>query len=205
MPMRHGIGLSLALLMISTAALAGTPKKSGSEPLIQPPAGTPFRGEARGARSRNARKTAHRRALAYARPRAIEPRAIEPRANEPRAVEHHPAGMHATGGRQIGTASWYALEGNRTASGERMNDARATAAHRSLPLLSYARVTNLANGRSVVVQINDRGPLSHRFIIDLSPRAAERIGMLRRGVAEVAVQPIALDALRVVERIAAAE
>jgi rare lipoprotein A len=190
MPMRHGIGLSLALLMISTAALSGTPKKSGSEPLIRPPAGTPFRGEWRGARSRNARKAAHRRALAYARPRA---------------AERHPAGMHAAGGRQIGTASWYALEGRRTASGERMDDARTTAAHRSLPLLSYARVTNLANGRSVVVQINDRGPLSHRFIIDLSPRAAEQIGMMRRGVAEVAVQPIALDASRVTQRIAAAE
>jgi rare lipoprotein A len=190
MPMRQRIGLSLALLMLSTAALAETPKKSGAEPLIQPPAGNPLRGEARGARGRHARRAAHRRAIAQARPRA---------------VEHHPAGMHATGGRQIGTASWYALEGSRTASGERMDEARATAAHRSLPLLSYARVTNLANGRSVVVEINDRGPLSRRFIIDLSPQAAEQIGMIRRGVAEVAVQPVALATPRVAQRVAAAE
>jgi rare lipoprotein A len=86
-----------------------------------------------------------------------------------------------------------------------MDSARATAAHRSLPLLSYARVTNLANGRSIVVRINDRGPLSHRFIIDLSPRAAEQIGMIRRGVAEVAVQPIAMEVPRVTQRVAAAE
>ncbi|HZU91491.1 MAG TPA: septal ring lytic transglycosylase RlpA family protein [Stellaceae bacterium] len=163
MPMRQSIGLSLALLMISTAALAGTPKKNGSEPLIQPP-GNSLRGAARAAKSRKAR-----------------------------------------GSRQmIGRAAWYGLEGRRTASGERMDDRRVTAAHRWLPLLSYARVTNLDNGRSVVVEINDRGPMSHRFIIDLSPRAAKELGMLRRGVAEVEVQPVAFDAGEP-RRIAAAE
>jgi rare lipoprotein A len=85
-----------------------------------------------------------------------------------------------------------------------MDDMRITAAHRSLPLLSYAKVTNLDNGRSVVVEINDRGPMSHRFIIDLSPRAAEELGMLRRGVAEVEVQPVAFEA-RPIRRVAAAE
>jgi rare lipoprotein A len=162
MPVRQSIGLSLALLMISTAALAGTPKKNGSEPLIQPP-GNSVRGVARAAKSRKARSS-----------------------------------------RQIGRAAWYGLEGRRTASGERMDDMRVTAAHRSLPLLSYARVTNLDNGRSVVVEINDRGPMSHRFIIDLSPRAAEELGMLRRGVAEVEVQPVAFEAQEV-RRVAAAE
>lgn len=211
MPMRQRIGLSLALLMISTAALAGTPKKSGSEPLIQPPAGNSSKGEARGTRSRSARKAAYRRANVQAGPPQIRAlcqeqarsRRIAPA--RPRAAERLMAGLHAIGHRQIGTAAWYSLEGSRTASGERMDGARATAAHRSLPLLSYARVTNLANGRSVVVEINDRGPLSHRFIIDLSPRAAAAIGMIRRGVAEVAVQPITVDAARMTQKIAAAE
>jgi rare lipoprotein A len=211
MPVRQRIGLSLALLMISTAALAGTPKKSASEPLIQPPSDNPANGEARGAKSRSGRKAAHRWAIAHASPshartvRAGRARAPEAAHTRPRA-EYRPASMHATGSRQIGTAAWYGLDGGRTASGERMDDARATAAHRSLPLLSYARVTNLENGRSVVVQINDRGPMSHRFVIDLSPRAAEEIGMMDKGVAAVEVQPVAIDVLpQATQRIAAAE
>jgi rare lipoprotein A len=66
----------------------------------------------------------------------------------------------------------------------------ATAAHRTLPLYSYARVTNLDSRRSVIVKINDRGPWTRRFIIDLSPRAADELGMRRAGVAAVAVEPI---------------
>lgn len=69
--------------------------------------------------------------------------------------------------------------------------ATLTAAHRSLPLGSCAKVTNLDTGRSVVVKINDRGPYSRRFIIDLSPRAAEELGMMHDGVAAVAVEPVA--------------
>ncbi|MGH7089545.1 MAG: septal ring lytic transglycosylase RlpA family protein [Stellaceae bacterium] len=108
-----------------------------------------------------------------------------------------------TGRPQIGRAAWYGLEGRLTASGQRMDDSRDTAAHRSLPLLSYARVTNLDNGRSVVVEINDRGPYSRRFIIDLSPRAARAIGM--RGVAAVAVQPVEVAAKPGVEQVAAVQ
>src|SRR5579875_980651 len=172
MPLRQRASLAVALLMVSTAALAGTPQKSGSEPLIRPSADSPAAAASRGIKNRGARRLISRRPIARA---------------------GFPAGMRAIGSRQIGRAVWYQLEGSRTASGERIDDSRATAAHRSLPLLSYARVTNLDNGRSVVVQINDRGPVSHRFIIDLSPRAAAEIGMIRSGVAKVAVQPLALD------------
>jgi rare lipoprotein A len=95
--------------------------------------------------------------------------------------------IHPVGPMQIGTAAWYNWVGSRTASGEILDSMTATAAHRSLPLASYARVTNLDTGRAVVVKINDRGPWSHRFIIDLSPRAAEAIGIIRSGVGAVIV------------------
>jgi rare lipoprotein A len=91
---------------------------------------------------------------------------------------------------EVGTAAWYNWVGARTASGEILDTVTATAAHRSLPLASYARVTNLDTGRSVVVKINDRGPWRRRFIIDLSPRAAEAIDVIRTGVAAVIVEPV---------------
>ena len=86
-----------------------------------------------------------------------------------------------------GMASYYGneLAGNRTASGERFNPSQLTAAHRSLPFGSRVRVTNTANGDSVVVRINDRGPFSHGRIIDVSQAAAREIGMHRSGTARV--------------------
>jgi rare lipoprotein A len=99
--------------------------------------------------------------------------------------------MHTVGAMQIGTAAWYDWVGSRTASGEILDSMTATAAHRSLPLASYARVTNLDTGRAVIVKINDRGPWSRRFIIDLSPRAAQAVGIIRSGIAAVIVEPVA--------------
>ena len=86
---------------------------------------------------------------------------------------------------QCGKASWYALDGNRTASGEIMNSARMTAAHRTLPFGTRVRVRNRRNGRSVVVRINDRGPFTHRRIIDVSRAAARKLGFVGRGSAHV--------------------
>lgn len=79
----------------------------------------------------------------------------------------------------IGTASWYGpgLHGRKTASGERFNQYGLTAAHKTLPLGSRVKVTNLANGRSVIVKINDRGPYVHGRIIDLSQGAKNAINM----------------------------
>jgi rare lipoprotein A len=85
---------------------------------------------------------------------------------------------------QVGHASWYSMT-SRTASGERMNPNELTAAHRSLPFGTKVLVENLSNGRSVVVRINDRGPFAGGRIIDLSKAAAERIGMIGSGTAEV--------------------
>jgi rare lipoprotein A len=86
-----------------------------------------------------------------------------------------------------GEASYYGAElaGNRTASGERFNPAALTCAHRSLPLGSMVRVTNVANGRSVVVRVNDRGPFAHSRIIDVSLAAAREIGLIRAGRGQV--------------------
>ena len=80
--------------------------------------------------------------------------------------------------------------GSPTASGESLDTFTATAAHRSLPLASYAKVTNLDNRRSVIVKINDRGPYIRGRIIDLSPRAADVLKMKRAGVGAVVLEPL---------------
>jgi len=94
--------------------------------------------------------------------------------------------------RQRGLASWYGrrFHGNRTSNGERYDMYAMTAAHPTLPIPSYARVTSIANGRSVVVRINDRGPFLHGRIIDLSYAAAWKLGYVEQGSALVDVEAI---------------
>lgn len=89
-----------------------------------------------------------------------------------------------------GAASFYGTElaGNPTASGERFDPAKLTAAHRTLPLGSRVRVTNIGSGASVIVRINDRGPFHGQRVIDLSHAAARQIGMLQRGTARVRME-----------------
>jgi rare lipoprotein A len=99
--------------------------------------------------------------------------------------------VRAAGSSQFGKAAWYDLVGKKTASGEILDTITATAAHRSLPLASFAKVTNLDNGRSVIVKINDRGPYTRGRIMDLSPRAADALDMKTAGVAAVIVEPLA--------------
>ena len=91
-----------------------------------------------------------------------------------------------------GEASYYGheLAGNRTASGERFNPQALTAAHRTLPLGTRLRVTNQANGRSVIVRINDRGPFVGRRIIDVSLAAAREIRLVSRGKAQVTLEKL---------------
>ena len=96
---------------------------------------------------------------------------------------------------QTGLASVYSehLNGEKTASGERYNSAGLTAAHRTLPLGAEIRVTNLDNGRSVQVRVNDRGPHVQGRIVDLSSRAAAALGM-RTGVARVRLEVLSKPA-----------
>jgi rare lipoprotein A len=92
-----------------------------------------------------------------------------------------------------GVASWYGpdFHGGRTATGELYDMYGMTAAHKTLPIPCYARVTNLSNGRSVIVRINDRGPFVADRLIDLSYTAAAKLDMIRNGTAFVQVQTIA--------------
>lgn len=92
--------------------------------------------------------------------------------------------------REEGIASWYGpgFHGRPTANGERFDQYAMTAAHRTLPLPSVVRVTNLENGRSIKVRVNDRGPFAHGRIIDLSRAAAESLDFRRQGIARVLVE-----------------
>lgn len=90
---------------------------------------------------------------------------------------------------QKGVASYY-KHGKRTANGERFNPNGFTAAHRTLPFGTRVLVTNIGNGKSVIVRINDRGPFAHRRIIDLSLGAARIVGITGSGVAKVKLVPL---------------
>jgi len=92
----------------------------------------------------------------------------------------------------VGVASWYGAhwQGRKTASGTRFDVRKLTAAHRSLPLNSHVRVTNLENGQSVVVLINDRGPYVDGRDIDLSTAAARHLGMIKEGIAPVRIEVV---------------
>lgn len=92
-----------------------------------------------------------------------------------------------------GSASYYAAKfnGRRTASGERFDNSEYTAAHRTLPFGSRVRLTNTANGKSVIVRINDRGPFSPGRVIDISRAAADDLGLIARGHGTVELALIA--------------
>jgi rare lipoprotein A len=98
--------------------------------------------------------------------------------------------LASAGGVSSGQASWYGpgFYGNRTASGEVLRPGTFTAAHRSLPFGTRVRVTNLWNGRSTVVRINDRGPFHGGRIIDLAHGAAQELGVTASGVADVKLE-----------------
>ncbi|MBF7691479.1 MULTISPECIES: septal ring lytic transglycosylase RlpA family protein [Acinetobacter] len=93
---------------------------------------------------------------------------------------------------QTGIASWYGRQfhGRKTANGETFDMNALTAAHRSLPLNCYIRVTNKDNGRSVVVKVNDRGPFHGNRVLDLSYGAAKRIGLTNEGTAKVSIERV---------------
>lgn len=96
------------------------------------------------------------------------------------------------GYREQGIASWYGAKfnGHETSNGEIYDLYQASAAHKTLPIPSYARVTNLDNGKSVVVRVNDRGPFHSERLIDLSYAAAVKLGYMERGTARVEVEVI---------------
>lgn len=141
----------------------------------------------------------------YVTPRPIDPNSIPdavPRV-EPRSRYGNPSSYtvfgrtyrvmaHSVGHVERGVASWYGpkFHGKRTSSGEPYDMYQMTAAHKHLPLPTYLHVTNLENGRSVVVRVNDRGPFAHDRILDLSYSAAVKLDMVRKGTARVEIRAI---------------
>ena len=188
MPLHRTIGISLALMMISAGANAQAPTKSTAQDPVH--AAKPEEAHNRAARARarhmaQRRQNTRRRIVRREAPARQQVRLASAGAPEPQSAAAPPGVRGA-----IGVAAWYDLAGRRTASGDRFDGAVLTAAHRTLPLHSYARVTDLENGRSVVVEINDRGPWRRGLMIDLSESAAQRLHMIGAGLARVAVEPL---------------
>jgi rare lipoprotein A (peptidoglycan hydrolase) len=189
---RRTIGISLAFLVISAGAMAKPQEKTTSH---YP--GQPHNAKAQHARHHNATLSGlahgrvHRRYAAHHSTARSHRYWVASADDGGGPADPYMASAQSLGGRQIGMAAWYNWVGSRTANGELLDTVTATAAHRTLALGSFAKVTSLETGRSVIVRINDRGPQVRRFIIDLSPRAADELDMRRSGVASVVIEPIA--------------
>jgi len=108
---------------------------------------------------------------------------------------------------EVGIASWYGSDfhNKRTANGERYNMRAITAAHRTLPLPSIVKVTNLENGRSIIARVNDRGPYVKNRIIDLSQKGAELLGYRNQGTAKVKVEILAKESKALKEAMLSAD
>ncbi len=117
---------------------------------------------------------------------------LSPGGNKPYSLfgQHYTPLISATAHTEMGIASWYGnkFHGHLTSNGETYDMFAMTAAHKTLPLPSYVRVTNLDNGKTAVVRVNDRGPFHRDRIIDLSYSAANKIGMLQQGTARVQLE-----------------
>ena len=192
--MRRFIGISLACLVTSACAIEKTPEESASHsPGV--PAPSPQANEEKPANNSPVSAGGpftSRASVGYGSEPVERPRAgFEPAADACGYISDLRGSRLATTGIALfGKAAWYNFVGSQTASGEILDTVTATAAHRSLPLASYAQVTDLDNGRSVVVKINDRGPYTPGRILDLSPRAADALDIKRTGVAMVVVEPL---------------
>ena len=167
MPMRRTMGISLACLVTSACAIAEMPEESTTQSISV----TPENAETPTDRSRSFACAAaqDRGSAGYGSECAGQRSAsFEPVTDACSSVPDLCCGpVRMAESSQFGKASWYDQVGGQTASGEVLDTVTATAAHRSLPLASYAKVTNLDNRRSVIVKINDRGPFIYGRIIDL--------------------------------------
>ena len=179
---RMGRLVCVCLVAILLAACSGAGKRSGGYYLDDGPDANP---------------PANLDAVPDAVPR-IEP--FTPSTSKPYVVFGKTYTPDVSGGpyKVQGRASWYGkkFHGNSTANGERYNMYGMTAAHPTLPLPSYARITRVSTGKSVVVRVNDRGPFLNDRVIDLSYVAAYKLGMLGPGSAEVVVERITPDQIR---------
>ncbi len=179
------IRLATAILASALLCACGTPPQRSTAPASRPPPSVPER-------STPPPPPANLEAIPDAVPR------IEPRSTRGNPLSYEVFGKRyyvsatAEGYKERGVASWYGpdFHSRPTSSGEPYDMYAMTAAHKTLPIPAYARVTNLGNGRSVVVRINDRGPFVGNRIIDLSYTAAHKLGMTQAGTAFVEVEVI---------------
>lgn len=193
MRMRQTIGFSLVLLIMSGGAMAKTAAPDPSEPR---PAARKHLAEHKTKSDRLAGQRHRVRSRPGGDTAAVR-HLRQHHGSSRHEAEARPFGpVRAVGAREVGRAAWYGGRhlGRRTASGARLDRVHATAAHRTLPLHSLARVTNLNNGRSCIVEVTDRGPTSRHLLIDVSPRAADELEMRNDGIVPVAVEPVALIA-----------
>ncbi len=205
MRMRWTIGLSLALLVVGTAAMARQAEPGHHHPMPSAKAKA-AKTKTLATKADRKRQQPHDRTAARAERQRTAVRQVAAPRREAQAVEplsqptvplpvpdRYIGPLRVVGARQIGNAAWYGRRhlGHRTASGEPLDAVHPTAAHRSLPLHSLVRVTNLSNGRSVIATINDRGPVSRSLLIDVSPSAAQQLDMMSAGIATVSVEPLA--------------
>jgi rare lipoprotein A len=194
MRMQQAIGLSLALLVVSPAAMAKQVQPGHPQP-VPSIKSKPVKVETAAIKPAGKRYRARGKAVVRSERRhGMDARQHVAQLPPPDQYIGH---VQVIGTREVGSAAWYGGYhlGRRTASGERLDAVHATAAHRSLPLHSLVRVTNLSNGRSIIATITDRGPVSRSLLIDVSPSVADRLGMKRAGIATVAVEPV-VPALR---------
>jgi len=186
--MRTTIGLSLAVLLVASTAVMAKQTQSADQQPRPSVKSKPTKSAAAVTRTAAKRSHAVRPAgrAGHRREEASQDAAALPPADQ------HVGAVQIAGQREIGAAAWYGGRhiGNRMANGERLDAVRATAAHRSLPMHSLVRVTNIHNGRAVIAKITDRGPVSQRLLIDLSPRAADVLDMKRSGIVTVSIEPV---------------
>ena len=185
---KSGITIALALLLLSACS---TPSQRPATSAAEKPAATQGGGYLAGD-GPGADAPANLDSIPDAVPK---PEPLHRYANRPySALGKTYTPLAATGNyKERGSASWYGkkFHGQHTSIGDTYDMYGMTAAHPTLPVPSYARVTNLANGKSVVVRVNDRGPFLHDRIMDLSYAAAYKLGYVNQGSAEVEVESLA--------------
>lgn len=200
--MRSGLALALAGVLLAGCGAAvkrepAPPAQRGSAGLPSSPSTTPTVAQRRGGAyyqddGPGENPPANLEATPDAVPTAEPP--LKSASNRPYVVfgKTYTPQTGATAFRQRGVGSWYGrkFHGQKTSSGEPYNMYAMTAAHPTLPLPSFVRVTNLANGRSVVVKVNDRGPFHSERIIDLSYTAALKLGYANQGSATVEIEQV---------------
>ncbi|AUT63514.1 septal ring lytic transglycosylase RlpA family protein [Paraburkholderia terrae] len=172
-PLLRRLGASVSFFLLASALPASASAAAGKHKPVDPKPR---------AKAKNAQHGAH-----------VDPKTRAHRAAHAVHLAHAASAKgHTSRFRQLGLASWYGrgFHGHRTANGEHYDMYAMTAAHRTLPLGSYVRVTSLASSKSVVVRINDRGPYARGRVIDLSYLAASALGMHRAGVTKVSIERV---------------